>query len=123
MLSKIERSIMQIVYFKAIEGNGNCILKPNDILSEIPYKYDFCKDDLVVSLEALALDGYFDFVNTDKKGEEVYYFNLEQKGLAFPREIEKEKRLKKFKISLACTTASIGMLAFIIKMIINAVTG
>lgn len=123
MLSKIERSIMQIVYFKAIEGNGNCILKPNDILSEIPYKYDFSKDDLVVSLEALALDGYFEFVNTDKKGEEVYYFNLEQKGLGFPREIEKEKRLKKFKISLACTTASIGMLTFIIKMIINAVTG
>lgn len=119
MLNRKEKNVMKVVYYEAIKKEGTCLLKPIDILKRIPYKYEFSNDDLHTVIKELELDDYYDYVTTEKKGEEIYCFNLHQKGHAFYREILSEKRAVYRKIWFTLGGV-VG--AFILKWILELIT-
>lgn len=100
MLNKKEKAVMKVIYFEASAKGGKCLISPLHILTSIPYKIDFKKEDMDAVMKVLALDDYFEVVETRKKEQPIYCITLHQKGHAFIREIINEKRAIRFKIVL-----------------------
>lgn len=119
MLNKREKSVMKIIYYRAVmRSDGVGLLSPIEILRSIPYKYELASDDLNTIIKELALDDYFDYVVTEKKGEQIICFTLHQKGHAFYREILSEKRAVQRKVWFTIAGVIGG---FILKEIITAI--
>lgn len=118
MLAKKEKALMKVIYNEAVKNEGKCLIRPTDILKSIPYKLDFTRQDLAANLRGLALDDYYELIETEKKGEEIYCFTLHQNGYAFIREIQSEKRMIKFKIILTIA-GSIG--AFLLGRLLSLI--
>lgn len=120
MLNKKTKALMKVIYNKAIVKDGVCIVSPLDLLAEIPYKLTFTRDELAPSLKLLSTEGYFEVVETEKKGNLYYCITLHQAGYEFSRQIAAEKRAIKFKIILTIA----GVIAsFILTRIITAIAG
>ena len=97
-----------------------CIVTPLELLKEIPYKVEFNRDDLTPALNSLASEGYFEIIETEKKGNPMYCITLAQAGYEFSRQLASEKRAIKFKIVLTIC----GVIAsFILTRIITAIAG
>ena len=102
MLSKRDKALMKVIYNNAIKNEDETFTaKPIEILGDIPYSSDFACNDLEPTIEALSLDDYFEYKETEKDGERALTFKLHTKGHAFIREIESEQRAIKFKIVLS----------------------
>lgn len=93
MLSRKEKSVMKVIYYEAVKNDGTCLMRPIDILKGIPYTFEFSHESLMGVIDELELDDYYDYVESEKKGEKILVFNLHQKGHAFYREILSEKRV------------------------------
>ncbi len=120
MLSRKEKVVMKSIYYEAVKKKGVCLMRPIDVMSNMTPKVEISCDDVDIIINALELDGYFDKIETSKKGETFWCFTLKQKGHAFYREILNEKRAIYFKISLSVAIA-IGI--FIFKLILDAIAG
>ena len=83
MLSKKQKLLMKVIYSHAIRKEGVCLIRPIDLLKEIPLSSDFRRDELESNLKALVTEDFFEMITTDKKGEEYYCFTLHQNGYAF----------------------------------------
>lgn len=92
---------MRVVYQRAIQKDGVCIVRPLDLLQDIPYGTEFDRADLEPGMRALETDGYFEMVETEKKGELYYCITLQQASADFARQMASEKRAIKFKIILS----------------------
>lgn len=100
MLNKKESLLMEQIYHIASKKNGNCLIKPIDLLTSIPYNVEFKIEELDDTLQALVFDEYIDMVETDKKGEPFYCITLLKKGKAFKREIINKKRQAYYSLAL-----------------------
>jgi outer membrane protein assembly factor BamA len=120
MLNKKTKALMKVVYNKAIVKDGNCLVSEMDLLSNIPYKTDFNREDLAPSMKSLSNEGYFEVIETEKNGDTYYCITLQQAGYDFSRQIAAEKRQIKMKIIL--TVAGV-ILAFFLKQILQAIAG
>lgn len=118
MLNKKTKALMKAVYNRAIKKDGTCLVSHIDLLQDIPYKMEFQFDDLVPSLKALANEGYFEMVETEKKGDKYYCITLLQAGYDFSRQIAAEKRAIRLKIIL---TVGGVIAAFILRQILQAI--
>lgn len=122
-LTKKEKELMRVVYTEAEKRDGICLLTPFEILERIPYDFDFKEDELEPTLRDLELDDYLEKIDTDKKGELVYFITLNKKGMAFKRKEDLFKRSLRFKIFItivfAMFSALIGtLIKFLLKKII-----
>ncbi len=71
-------------------------------------------------LNALKCDGYFDLINSERKGEKMYVINLRESGFAYKRTAKQRQRDITFKIFLAF----IGAFAtFIFGLILRSMFG
>lgn len=120
MLNRKTKALLRAIYDRAIHKDGVCIVKPVDLLQDIPYKVRFDRQDFEPSMKALETEGYFEAVETEKKGELYYCITLLQGGYDFSRQIASEKRAIKFKIVLT-VAGVIGSL--ILTRIISAIVG
>ena len=120
MLNRKTKALLRVIYDRAIRKDGVCIAKSVDLLSEIPYKIEFLREDFEPSMKALMMEGYFEAVETEKKGEMYYCITLLQGGYDFSRQIASEKRAIKFKVVLT-VCGVIGSL--ILPRIISAIIG
>ena len=111
MLNRKTKQLMKAIYYKAVEKDGTCLISQNDLLSSMPYSFQFKKSDLAPALKALVSEGYFELITTEKKGEEYYCITLQKGGYDFAYQIAKEKRQVRMKIAL---TVSGAVLSFII---------
>lgn len=103
MLKKKDKALMKVIYNEAVKyPDETVVIRPIDLLKEIPYTSDFACNDLESTIKGLSLDGYFDYEEVeDASGENAYKIALHTKGHAFIREIESEKRAINFKIILS----------------------
>ncbi len=85
ILTKKEKAVMSLIFKEASKSDGVCLLRPVDIFQNLSYELNFEENELKMTLNALALDDYFEITETDKKGEFFYCISLCKKGLAYAR--------------------------------------
>ncbi len=120
MLTKKTKALMRAVYDKAVAKDGVCLVSQNDLLQSIPYRIEFNHEDLAPSIKALSNEGYFEVIETERKGDVYYCFTLQQAGYDFSRQIALEKRQIRMKIILTVA----GVLgAFLLRSLISAIAG
>lgn len=117
VLSKKEKLMMNAVYSLA-KGTGSCLATRVELLKLIPYKYDFRESDVEPTLNALKIEGYFDYEKADRKGELVYCIALMAKGLSYERDKLTARRKLLIKLSIVVASAILG---WAIKEIISAI--
>ena len=112
-LNKREDAVMNAV-FTLSAGRERLIAAPYDILSLLPPKMKFDEEKLERVLRDLGLDGYFELIESDRKGERVYVLHLTARGMNYRREDSQPKRRVWFRWGVAAIgaviTALIGML-------------
>ena len=120
MLNKKTKALMRVVYNKAVQKDGVCLVSQLDLLEGLPYKLQFNREDLEPALKSLMLEGYFEVVESEKKNEKYYCITLLQAGYDFSRIIAQEARAIKFKIALTIGGVTLSaILSAIIKLIQN----
>ncbi|MDR3186285.1 MAG: hypothetical protein LBU04_05710 [Christensenellaceae bacterium] len=118
VINRREKHLMNAIYHFASQQTGQCLITPLEILSKIPYKVKFAESDLAPMIEALAIDGYFEYELATKKGEPVYFISLKEKGSGY----EREKKQSKIKlIRRIITTIAFALLSWAVKVIVDAI--
>ncbi len=119
MLSRNETEVMSAVYCLC-DGTAECLASPLDILAVMPQKRRLNTDELDVILNGLRMDGYFDLIYSERKGERMYVIHMKENGFAWKRAAKQKQRDISFKIFLAF----LGALAtFVFGLILKAITG
>ena len=117
ILSKKEKLMMNAVYSIAAP-KGQCLATGVELLSLIPYKNDFREEDVEKTLEALKVEGYFEYDKASRKNETVYCIVLREKGLSYERDKQKSRRKLIFRLALTVICALLG---WAVKEIISAI--
>ena len=100
MLDRNENTVMAAIY-SLCDGTEGCLVSPIDILSILPSRHKLNPQTLENILNALVLDGYFDLIHSERKGEKMYVINLKESGFAYKRTAKQRQRDISFKIFLA----------------------
>ena len=100
MLDRNENMVMAAIY-SLCDGTEGCLVSPIDILSILPSRHELNPQTLENILNALVLDGYFDLIHSERKGEKMYVINLKESGFAYKRTAKQRQRDISFKIFLA----------------------
>lgn len=119
MLDKYETAVMSAVY-SLCDGTDGCLISPVDILSILPSNKKYSVERIDDTLNALHLDGYFDLITSERKGEKMYVISLKESGMAFKRAVRQKQRDVAFKILLAFVGA---FATFIFGLILKAIFG
>jgi hypothetical protein len=113
MLNRRESEVMNAVYGVCSE-KGVCLISPAELLALLPLKKKFDEKQLDTVLTSLSLDGYFELLSSERKGEKTYVISLRPSGYAFKRCALQQKRDTAFKIAWAVASAVIAFLVGII---------
>jgi|GEM_PF-845142 len=128
MLNRKEKKVMEVIFSKC-DKNGSCLVPLADIVEGTNFKlklnFGFFKkqsllseNDILEIIKDIALDNYFEFLQTEKKGEQMYLFTLKEKGVAFKRELVNERRVFYYRILLAAAGAVVaGLIATVFWLI------
>lgn len=117
MLTRNENEVMSAVY-SLCDGTDGCLVSPVDILSVIPSNRKITFEQLDDILNSLRIDGYFDVIYSERKGEKMYVINLKESGINYKRAAKQQRRDITYKIFLAF----VGALAtFIFGLILKAI--
>ena len=100
MLDRNENMVMSAV-FSLCDGTEGCLVSPYEILSLLPARHKITPDVLDEILNALKCDGYFDLIESERKGEKMYVINLKDSGFSYKRTAAQRRRDVTFKIFLA----------------------
>ncbi len=117
LLGKKEKILMETI-FKLASKTGQCIVSAIEILEKIPYKYDFRKEDLDKTLDALRLEGYFEYDIAHRKDETVYVIVLKDLGKAYERDKKTARKKLYIRLGVAVLVAIVG---YLVKVIIDAI--
>ncbi len=113
MLNKRESEVMDRVYTLCHE-KGVCLISPAEFLSLLPLRRNYTEEGLEGILNELALDGYFEILSSERKGEKMYVISLRANGYAFKRSYAQMRRDAFVKIFWAVASAVVAFLVGII---------
>ncbi len=113
MLNRGETEVMNRVYSLCHE-KGVCLISPTELLAMLPRKKRHDEAWLDNILSELALDGYFELLSSERKGEKMYVISLKESGYAFKRYFAQMRRDGAVKILWAITSAVVAFLVGII---------
>ena len=119
MLSRNENEVMTAVY-SLCDGTEGCLVSPMEIKSVMARAERIGDDELDSILNALRVDGYFDLIYSERKGEKMYVINLKESGFAWKRTEKQRQRDVSFKIFLAFLGA---FATFVFGLIMKGLTG
>lgn len=119
MLSKSENEVMTAVY-SLCDGTEGCLVSPMEIKSVMAREGRIGDEELDSILNALRVDGYFDLIYSERKGEKMYVINLKESGFAWKRTAKQRQRDVSFKIFLAFLGA---FATFVFGLILKGLTG
>ena len=91
---------MSAVY-SLCDGTEGCLVSPMEIKSIMPRQRELGDEELDDILNALRVDGYFDLIYSERKGEKMYVINLRESGFAWKRTEKQKQRDISFRIFLA----------------------
>ena len=106
--------------FSLCDGTEGCLVSPYEILSLLPSRHKITPDVLDDILNALKCDGYFDLIESERKGEKMYVINLKENGFAYKRCAKQRQRDIMYKIMLAFIGA---VTTFIFGLLLKAIFG
>ena len=115
-LNKRENEVMGAV-FSLSAGKERFLVAPYELLSALPPKGNYDEESLEQLLRALELDGYFELISTERKGERAYVVHMREEGLAYRRSSVRRRRTLAFRVAVA---ALCGVLSALIGVIIKS---
>ena len=118
MLSRKENGVMEAVY-ELCDGMNSCLISRSDIISLLPKK-ELSGEELDDILFGLHVDGYFDLISSERKGEKMYVITLKDSGMAFRRTKKQRRRDIAFRIALALVGA---VATFLFGLILRGIFG
>jgi len=108
---------MRAVY-ELSEGKDRYLVSPAELLAALPAKRHYREEILERTLHALAIDGYFDLILSERKGEKTYVFHMHEAGLAYRRIALRQRRGLLFKFLIAVASAAVTFFAGILLKLI-----
>lgn len=108
-LNRRENEVMNAVYALS-GGKERFLVSPYELSSALPARGKYDEIILERTLNSLALDGYFEFVESDRKGEKMYVIHMRDAGLSFRRQDYQRKRGVFFRWTVAAVGAVITFL-------------
>ena len=87
--------------YSLCDGTEGCLVSPMEIKSVMSQRWKLSDEELDDILNALRVDGYFDLVYSERKGEKMYVINLRESGFAWKRTKNQRQREVSYKIFLA----------------------
>ena len=116
-LNKREDAVMNAV-FTLSAGRERLIAAPYDILALLPPKLKFDEEKLDRILKDLGMDGYFEVIESDRKGEKVYVLHLTTRGMNYRRRDSQLRRGIWFRWAVAAIGAVItALVGMVLKLI------
>ena len=112
-LSRREDEVMNAVFTLA-GGKERMLVSPYEILALLPQRAGFDETQVDRVLRALELDGYFELISTDRKGERAYVFHMKEAGLAYKREGRRRKRSLAARVALTIALAVLSAVVGIV---------
>jgi hypothetical protein len=109
MLTRKESELMKVVYALCGE-EGRCLVMPSEICRLLPKRYSANTEWLEKGLQSLVIEGYFDVLSSQRKGEKMYVITLTNLGLSFLREHHNKRRNVALKLGWSILSAVIAFL-------------
>lgn len=116
MLSKNEDKVMRVL-FKESKDKKAYLISPADLLKMAGVDA-ITLSELDRVMKDLSVDGYFDLVYSDRRGETVYCVSLTEKGKGYQRNAKLIKRNLLYRLIV---TIGFAFLSFIIGLLLKAV--
>lgn len=116
-LTRRENEVMNAV-FELSGGKERFLVSPGELAAVLPSRGRYDEAALEKLLSSLALDGYFDFVETDRKGERTYVVHMREAGRDFRRQNAQRKRSVCFRWTVAALGAVITFLVGVLLRLI-----
>ena len=113
MLNRRENEVMDRVYALCHE-KGVCLISPVELLAMFSPRKKYTEAQLEKILEALALDNYFEFLSSERKGEKMYVISLRANGYAYKRCSLQKKRDMALRLLWAIASAVVAFLVGIL---------
>lgn len=116
MLTATENKILSCIN-KLCEDRESVLVSPTDIIKISGVK-EVTTEKLDKILTELNMDGYFDLIFSDRRGEKIYCITLSEKGKGYFRSVKVLKRNVLFRIGL---TSALAVLSFLIGLILKRI--
>ena len=116
-LNRRENEVMGAMFALA-DGKERFLAAPDEIISMLPPKADYDEEKLERILHALELDGYFELISSERKGERVYVVHMKEAGRSYRRSDAKRKRSLMFRLAV---TVLCGVLSFLVGVILKKI--
>lgn len=116
-LNRRENEVMNAVY-ELSGGKERFLLSPCELGAVLPSKEKFDEASLGRLLHSLSLDGYFDVIESERKGELVYVIQMREAGLSYRRQDYQRKRSICFRFVIAAAGAVVTFLVGLLLRVI-----
>lgn len=118
-LSKRENAVMSAV-FQLSEGKERFLVAPYELLALLSPRLNFNDEKLSRTLRSLELDGYFELIESDRKGERVFVVHMKEAGRCFRRNdaLRRRKIVYKIAVTLLC-----GALSALVGILVKSLLG
>lgn len=118
-LNRRENEVMNAV-FELSGGKERFLCAPYELTALLPGKGKYDEALLGRTLRSLALDGYFDLVESERKGEPVFVIHMREAGLSFRRQNCQRRRGVAFRLGVAAVGA---VVTFLVGILLRVVFG
>ncbi len=116
-LSRRESEVMCAVY-RLSEGKERFLVFPYEIAALLPSGRNYREEEIEDILRALEMDGYFEFVLSDRKGEKTYVVRMRTAGLSYRRADAQRKRGAWFRLAFTAVGAVVTFLIGVVLRLI-----
>lgn len=112
-LTRRESEVMRAVYALS-SGKERFLVTLYELLNALPSKRKYDEEKVENALSALALDGYFSLVPTERRGEKTYVVHMREAGLSFARDDLRRRRSLRLRlfVTVLCgaLSAAVGLI-------------
>ncbi len=115
-LNRRENEVMNAV-FELSGGKERFLVSPGELAAVLPSGGGYDEAALGRTLRSLSLDGYFDFVESERKGEPVYVIHMREAGLGYRRSGRQRRRAVMFRWGVAAVGA---VITFLVGLLLRA---
>lgn len=118
-LNKRENAVMGAV-FRLSGGKERFLVSLYEIIAILPPRASYGEEQVERTLRALELDGYFELIESDRKGERVFVVHMKEAGLSYRRNDSLMRRRLVFKllVTLACGVLS-ALVGIVVKSLLS----
>ena len=106
--------------FRLSEGKERFLVAPYELMSVLPPRMNFDEEKLDRILKSLELDGYFELIESDRKGERVFVVHMKEAGRSYRRSDAIRRRRVFYKIGL---TLLCGVLSALVGVLVKSLLG